>query len=356
MFDDMQPYIFRTADGGKSWKKITAGLPPYAFVWVVREDLKNPDLLYAGTETGLFASFDAGARWVPFGLKNLPDVAVRDIFLQPRDNDILLATHGRGLYILDDATPVQKFTSIASHAALLLPIRPALRYATRATRSGGGDTEFAAPNPPYGAILDYYLREPVKEVRIEVLDSAGKAIRTIAGPQAPGGAGLHRVAWDLHTSAVGGDGEGGGRRGRGGRGAQVLPGVYTVRLTAGSAVEEQKVEVNLDPDLKVSMDDLQKQWDALQNLSTMIREVGDLLRQTDRQSDSPEWQNFRARLARPRGLSGSETGPRLSEQLQSLFNLIDGPNDAPTPAMMKLLAELEDEYRQVAADFQRMKQ
>ncbi len=113
MFDDMRPYIFKTADGGKTWTRITSGLPPYAFVWVVREDLKNPSLLYAGTETGLFASFDAGEHWLPFGLKNLPDVAVRDIFLQARENDIVLATHGRGLWILDDATPVQQMTSAA---------------------------------------------------------------------------------------------------------------------------------------------------------------------------------------------------------------------------------------------------
>ncbi|HEY3835985.1 MAG TPA: hypothetical protein VGL72_05420, partial [Bryobacteraceae bacterium] len=93
MFDDMQPYLYKTVDGGKSWKKITTGLPSNAFVWVIREDLKNPNVLYLGTEVGLFASFDAGDRWIPFGLKNLPDVAVRDIFLQPTQNDILLATH-----------------------------------------------------------------------------------------------------------------------------------------------------------------------------------------------------------------------------------------------------------------------
>ncbi len=354
MFDDMQPYIFKTGDGGKTWKKIVSGLPPYAFVWVVREDLKNPSVLYAGTETGVFASFDAGEHWVPFGLKNLPDVAVRDIFLQPEENDILLATHGRGLFILDDATPVQQIST--ARAATLFPIRPALRYSVRATRSGGGETEFTAPNPPYGAILNYYLREQAEEPRIEVLDSAGKVIRTLGGPQAPGNAGLHRIAWDLRASGTGGGGGGGrGRGGQGERGPQVLPGTYTVRLTAAGAVEQQTVEVRLDPELKVTAADLQKQWDALAKLSAMIREVGEMIRDADRHEDSADWQKFRATLARPRNLTASETGPRLSEQLQSLSNLIDGPNDAPTPAMMQLLAELEDEARKASADFRRMK-
>jgi hypothetical protein len=105
----------------------------------------------------------------------------------------------------------------------------------------------------------------------------------------------------------------------------------------------------------VSVADLQKQWDALGKLSAMIREVGEMEREADRHEDSADWQKFRATLARPRNLSASETGPRLSEQLQALFNLIDGPNDAPTPAMMQLLGELEDESHQASAEFRRLK-
>ena len=136
MLDDMHPYLFKTADGGNTWKKITDGLPDSAFLWVVREDPKNPGVLYAGTELGLFASFDAGAHWVRFGLKNLPNVAVRDIFVQAAQNDLLIATHGRGLWILDDATPVQDLAAASGSAAYLFPIRPALRYTVRATRVG----------------------------------------------------------------------------------------------------------------------------------------------------------------------------------------------------------------------------
>ena len=166
MFDDMQPYLFKTTDGGKTWRKITNGLPDYGFIWVVREDPRNARLLYAGTEVGIFISFDAGEHWASFGLKNLPNVAVRDVVVQPEKNDILIATHGRGLYILDDAIAVQEYATAVNRAAYLFPIRPALRYSVRATRAGGGDTEFAAPNPSYGATLTYFLREPQNDVQV----------------------------------------------------------------------------------------------------------------------------------------------------------------------------------------------
>jgi photosystem II stability/assembly factor-like uncharacterized protein len=345
MLDDMRPYLFKTSDAGKSWKRITDGLPDDAFLWVVREDPKNPELLYAGTEVGLFASFDGGAHWLRFGLKNLPNVAVRDVFLQPQANDILLATHGRGLWVLDDATPVQQLGAAAGREAWLFPIRPALRYTVRATRSGGGDTEFAAANAPYGAILDYYLKAPAAEVHFEVLDAAGKTIRRIGGPRIARTAGVHRIAWDLRAETP--EGMSGGRGGA--HGPQVLPGTYTVKMIAGVSAAEQKVDVRLDPELKVASDDLKSQWDALARLCTMITGTAGMLHEAERHADSPEWREFRDTLARPRGLSTSETGPRLSEQLQSLYNLIDGPNDAPTEAMMNLLGELEAEYGKAGA-------
>ena len=357
MFDDMHPYLFKTADGGKTWKRIIDGLPADAFVWVVREDPRNADILYLGTEVGLFASFDAGAHWGRFDLKNLPHVAVRDIFVQAEQNDILLATHGRGLWILDDATPVQQMASAAARPAFLFPIRPALRYTVRATRSGGGDTEFAAPNPPYGALLNYYLRQPVDEVRVTVLDAAGKTVRSLSGGRVPHDAGLHRIAWDLRASPPAGMPEGGGRGGRGGaaRGPQVLPGVYTVRLTAGTTESEQKVNVELDPELTATADELKQQWDTLAGISKLMSGVGDMLREADRHSDSADWRKLRAQLARPRGASASEAEPRLSEQLQSLYNLVDGPNDAPTHAMTKLLAELEADYQKAETAFKALR-
>jgi photosystem II stability/assembly factor-like uncharacterized protein len=106
-FDDYKPYIFKTTDGGKSFSNISGNLPANAYVWVVREDPKNPNLLYAGTEIGLYASWDNGKNWSELNMKNFPRVAVHDIVIHPRDNDIILATHGRSFWVFDDATAIQ---------------------------------------------------------------------------------------------------------------------------------------------------------------------------------------------------------------------------------------------------------
>lgn len=358
MLDDMRPHLFKTGDGGKTWNRITDGLPANGFIWVLREDLKNPAVLYLGTEVGAFVSFDAGSHWVRFNLKNLPNVAVRDIFLQPDRNDILLATHGRGLYILDDATPIQQLAGV--QGATLFPVREALRYSVRATRAGGGDSEFTAANPPYGAMLNYYLPAKSDDLRLEVHDAAGKTIRAIAVPANDRETGLHRIAWDLRANPPAGNdagraggrrgggeggGEGGGGRGGAPRGAHVLPGVYAVKMTTGSTSTEQKVTVALDPELKVSAADLEAQWRTLDKISSMIRSVGDMLRESDRHSDSAPWTKFRASL----------TGSGMAQQLQSLFTLVDGPNDAPTSAMTKLLDEIETGYDRSVAEFQTLK-
>jgi len=353
MLDDMRPHLFRTSDSGKTWSEITNGLPANAFIWVLREDLRNSSVLYLGTEVGAFISFDTGAHWSRFNLRNLPNVAVRDIFLQPDRNDILLATHGRGLYILDDATPVQQLAG--ANAATLFPIRPALRYAMRATRAGGGDTEFTAANPPYGALLSYYLPARADDVRFEVQDAAGKVIRTIRVPGNGRDPGVHRISWDLRADPPvgndaprgggrGGEGEGGGRGGAP-RGPQVLPGTYTVMMFSGSNPVSQKATVKLDPELKVSAADLQSQWQTLERISAMIRNTADMLRESDRHADSAGWTRFRGSLA----------ASRLSEQLQTLFTLIDGPNDAPTQAMTKYMGELESDYNRSLAEFQTLK-
>jgi photosystem II stability/assembly factor-like uncharacterized protein len=359
MLDDMRPHLFKTSDAGKTWTSITQGLPANGFIWVVREDLKNADVLYLGTEVGPFISLDAGAHWSRFNLNNLPNVAVRDIFLQSGRNDILLATHGRGLFILDDATPVQQLAGAKD--ATLFPIRSALRYSLRATRAGGGDSEFTAANPPYGAIFNYYVPARTDELRFEVRDAAGKVIRTLPAPASGRDRGIHRIAWDLRANppagtdggrgggrrggGEGGGGEGGGGRGGAPRGPQALPGIYTVKMSAGSVAAEQKVTVDIDPELKASGADLQSQWNTLQKISSMIGAASAMLRESEGHADSPGWASFRTAL----------TDSRLAAQLQALFTLVDASNDPPTHAMTKLLDELESDYDRSVEDFRKLK-
>jgi photosystem II stability/assembly factor-like uncharacterized protein len=274
MFDDFHPYIYKTTDSGKSWTNIAGNLPAKAYVQVVREDPKNRNLLYAGTELGLFASYSGGKEWIPLNLKNLPNVAVHDILVHPRENDLILATHGRSIWIFDDATAIQQMTpQILSSNAYLFPVRPALRYASRFTRYGIGDKQFAGPNPPTGALITYYLKDKLDEkatFKLQVFDSGGKLVQDIERPSREKG--LNRVAWNLRL---------GGAEVRrppteeqlaffgGSRGPQVLPGTYTVKLTVNDKVLEERVEVKLDPTINVPVAALQEVLDMQVKLRDM---------------------------------------------------------------------------------------
>ena len=257
MLDDFRPYIFKTSDAGKTWQNISGNLPAKAYVQVVREDPTNASLLYAGTELGLFVSYTGGREWIALNLKNLPNVSVHDILVHPRDNDLILATHGRSIWILDDATPLQQMSpAILNGEGHLFPVRPALRFTTRFTRYGIGDKVFAGPNPPYGALISYYLKDKPDDktaFKVQILDRSGKLVQEIERPAKEKG--LNRVTWNLRfggaevrrapsdeeTSFTGPP-----------RGPQVLPGTYTVKLTVGARTFEERVEVRLDPTITCS--------------------------------------------------------------------------------------------------------
>ena len=199
MFDDFRPYIFKTGDGGKSWHNVAGNLPPKAYVQVVREDPRNTNLLYAGTELGLFASYNGGKEWIALNLKNLPNVSVHDILIHPRENDLIVATHGRSIWILDDASPIQQMTSaILNSYSHLFSVRPGLRFATRFTRYGIGEKAFTGPNPPYGALITYYLKTKPDDkttFKIQILDESGKLVQELDKPTKEKG--LNRVTWNL---------------------------------------------------------------------------------------------------------------------------------------------------------------
>jgi photosystem II stability/assembly factor-like uncharacterized protein len=210
--DDRAPYLFKTEDYGAAWKPITGNLPPEGHVHVLRCDPVNRDLLYAGTEFGLFLSLDGGASWHPFR-HGLPTAAVHDLAVHPRDRELVVATHGRGLYVVD-AAPLQQLTAKALAApAYLFDVKPALRYEPRDYHGLGTGKQFLAPNPPVGAVFFYHLKsKSSEEVRLVVTDARGQAVATLTGDGSPG---LHRVLWNL--------------RGTG----PVPPGEYAVRLRAG---------------------------------------------------------------------------------------------------------------------------
>ncbi len=377
MLDDYHPYIYRTTDFGLTWIDLTGNLPDNAHVWVVREDPKNPRILYAGTELGLFVTFNRGEEWIKLHMQNLPVVAVHDILVHPRDNDLILGTHGRSLWILDGISFLQEIApEQLVQEAYIFTMEPALRFGTKFTRYGVGDRVFRGPNPPYGAQITYYLKEKPAEdfpVALEIMSDVRKVIRRLT--DIPRNAGLNRTSWDLRL-----DGPRPRRKDepdrispfRGPTGPQVLPGDYTVRLIVGEQSFEKPLRVRIDPTLRSDPGDLQTAQayslelrDMQSTLNDGLRALDALLAQLDerrrtlqnRMSETPEEvaaaitehisliKNIQGTLIKPEGRPFWSEGPRLIGRLSRLFNDVDSANAGPTATQSAYLEELRVEFR-----------
>jgi photosystem II stability/assembly factor-like uncharacterized protein len=277
--DDLHPYIFKTNDFGKTWSKITGGLPDNSYVHAVREDPARKGLLYAGTETGVWVSFNDGANWQPLQL-NLPTTPIHDLIIH--NDDLVVATHGRSFWALDDIGPLRQLTpGISNEPAHLFAPSTAVR-----TRLGHREKRrFAiAENPPQGAMLYYWVKEKPKEsIKLEVIDGQGKTLRTVSSAvkkeaeeptefdeepdvtQMPAEAGLNLFVWDLRgqmpmkiPKAIYDNGKPAG--------PLLLPGTYQVRLTVAGKSYTAPIEIKMDPRVKISPEDLRKQYDLLTKL------------------------------------------------------------------------------------------
>jgi hypothetical protein len=284
--DDLKPYIFKTTDFGKTWSKITNGIPDGAYTHAVREDPVRKNLLYAGTETGVYVSFDGGANWQSLQL-NLPNSPIHDLIV--KNDDLVVATHGRSFWILDDLTPLRSATTQAASQPVLY--KPRVTYRLRwplffERRQPVGE------NPPNGAIIYYYFpAAPKGTVSLEVLDGQGKVVRRYSNEEKkeaetppewpdqtppvekiPAEAGLNRFAWDLRRQgATPLPGEPGAEFRN--LGPFTPPGAYTVRLTAEGKSYTQPLELKVDPRVKVSSEDLQKQAQLEQNIIGQVSEI-----------------------------------------------------------------------------------
>lgn len=382
MLDDFGPYVFKTTDFGRTWKNITGDLPENAYVWVLREDPKNPKVIYAGTELGLYVSFNRGNEWMKLHMKNLPTVAVHDILIHSKENDLILGTHGRSIWIFDDVSFLQEISSnVLKKLAYLFAVRPAMRHTSKPTRYGIGDKVFRGLNPSYGALITYYLKEKLDkkaEIKIEILDKSGKLIRELKN--FPREAGLNRIAWDLRFEAARPRREHKAEEdffGRGPRGPQVLPDIYSVRLTLENQVYEKPVKVQLDPTVNVSSDDLALQLEYTRRIRDMQSFVNDGLSALDMLKEQlearkktikkqeerfpkevieavdnhlKEIKSIQNMLARPEGSSRLNAEARLGERLRSLFGSIDRANASPTKAQVQYFDELEKEYKSDMAE------
>jgi len=268
---DFAPYLVRTTDFGKTWTAVTAGLPgDDASIRALAEYPGKPNVLFAGTERALFVTHDSGAHWVKLDA-NLPTTRYDDIVIHPRTHDLVLGTHGRSIWVLDDASPIAEWTpAIAARRAHLFAVPRATLMLYWEDISNMAHYFYAAENPAEGAAFTYHLASPAQRVRLLVTNAAGKTVREITGPATPGL--LHRVQWDLRFPLPAGaarlGGGGGGEEGGGGPGAQragvvqlpvpahdiaprgplVAPGTFKVTLEVdGAAVESRPFEVRADP-------------------------------------------------------------------------------------------------------------
>lgn len=246
--NDFGSHLLVTNDFGRSFRVISGGLPKEHPVKVVREDLKNPKLIFAGTEFGIHMSLDGGQTWLK--MEGLPTVAVDDILIHPRERDLIIGTHGRSIYVMDDITGLEGVTAeVLADTASFFPPRPATAFLIQGIGGIWGQSIFAAKNPPMGAYLNYFLpREIEGGVTLTVDNGAGKTVRKLEGT---GKAGLHRVVWDLQPDPEG--------RLRSetypGQPEFVPAGTYTVTLTAGDAAPiKQKLDVRLAPGVDVGRD------------------------------------------------------------------------------------------------------
>lgn len=235
--DDLEPYVFATEDFGASWRRIAGGLPDHS-INVVRESPRAENLLFVGNEVGVFASVDRGARWFRMtGDGDFPTVPVDDLVIHPRDNDLVVGTHGRSIWIVEDIDPLERLSAATvAEGATLFPVGRATFW----SRTGGwpfwGETWFAE-NPPIGARIRVHLASEADSGSVQLLiaNAAGDTVRHLDGPTA---AGLHEVIWDLTADPMGEEAS---------EGAPVLPGPYTVTLVADGTRATEGFEVRLDP-------------------------------------------------------------------------------------------------------------
>ena len=389
--DDFRPYLYKTNDYGKTWKKIDAGIPDGAFTRVVRCDPARRGLLYAGTELGMYISFDDGEHWQPFQL-NLPYTPITDLAVHRREKDLVVATQGRSFWVLDDLSVLQQLTdAMRAGGGETTLLKPEDTY--RMAGGGGGPlpaTATVGTNPPSGVVVYYYLKsKPATDVTIEFIDPSGKSVRKFtaraprpaptggtAGQQgtstAPGSAqvqqppeqpaapsgeeasefagrgggaprvtteqGLNRFVWDMrHVDAArfpgmilwAGDV----------RGPRAVPGTYQVKLTADGATHTQTFEIKKDPRLQTSPEDFQKQLallvkirDKLTETHNAVAQIRDVKRQLDdllkRAADAPN--------ARPVLDAGRELNAKLSAIEEEIYQTKNQSSQDPLNFPIKL--------------------
>jgi len=296
--NNRDPWIYKTNDFGKTWKLIVNGIPKsmLSYAHCVREDPTRQGLLYAGTENGIYVSYDDGENWQPLQF-NLPHAPVYWITVQEHFNDLVISTYGRGFWILDDLTPIQQLNDqVKNSNAFLFPVHQTYRFRGMTVPYASSDDPVAGQNPPYGADINYYLKTaPAREAQIKILDASGNTVQTIRGTR---NVGLNRVWWNLrnenskeirlrtqpmYASDIKLNNDGWRPLPEGGRLTMLMPpGTYTAKLIVdGQEVGSQSLKVLKDPNDGASEADIQKQTAMLVDLRKDLESAADIVNQIE---------------------------------------------------------------------------
>jgi photosystem II stability/assembly factor-like uncharacterized protein len=367
-FGDMATYVYKTTDFGKTWTRLES--PEFrGYAHVVREDVVNKNLLFVGTEMGLFLSLDGGAQWVQF-TGNLPNVAIRDIALQARENDVVLATHGRGVVVIDDITPLRAITPDVLGAELaILPSRPARHNWSNSFQSFDGDDEFVGDNPSQQATITYYMKDRMMmgDLKVEVLNDKGEVISSIPGTKRKG---INRVNFAMRMKAP-----------RVAASENLAPralfgpllpeGKYTVRITKGEKQFTSTLVLEGDPRSPYSAADRAAQQKTVMSLyniqarlayiSAAMTELRDTLKSRVEKLDSTNKMRVAVMktsnrldslfktVAKERGFYVAEKEDKLREHVSNLYGAINSYGGAPSKMQLERLATLEKEIGRVNA-------
>ncbi len=389
--NNRDPFVYKTTDYGKSWRAISNGIPKsmLSYAHCIREDPVRRGLLYLGTENAIYVSFDDGGNWQPLQT-NMPHAPVYWITVQEHFNDLVVATYGRGFWILDDLTPLQQLTpDVAASDAHLFPPRPAYRFREITQQASSSNDPATGDNPPYGASINYFLKSaPAGDVAISLVGPQGQVVRRLRGTK---NTGINRVSWDLlyeptaevrlRTSplyspeiTVGPDGT---RSGGGGQLALLAPpGSYTVQLSVGGKQLSQNLELRKDPNSGGTDADIQKQMTVLTELAreinraagminqmelvrSQIQNLGRIVADRDVMQEAAAVERKLADLemtlidlrATGRGQDGVRWGAKLYGKFLYLANGLMSGDFAPTNQQLEVQKELEGRLRSLAGQF-----
>jgi photosystem II stability/assembly factor-like uncharacterized protein len=410
--DDLRAHIYRTRDFGKTWTEITKGIPDGGASNVVREDPVRKGLLYAGTEGSVYVSFNDGDDWQPLQL-NLPHTSMRDLAIH--GDDLIVATHGRSFWILDDVTPLRQMNAdIAKENVHLFAPQEAIRFRWNRNPDTPLPPEFpAGKNPPDGAIIDFYLAGAAKEpVKLEIVDEQNHLVRRYSGSDKPepmekiagehpipmywvrpaqvlsGAAGMHRFVWDLHyappdslghefpISAILHDTP------KYPLGAWALPGNFTVRLTVDGNASAQPLVVKLDPRIKTPLADLRKQFEmqsgsadgmnksfeALSQVRTVRAQLkeraakagkgalAEAIAALDKQAAELEGATQSSFFGLPPGAKAPENFSSLNQHFGGILSVADSADAAPTTQATAVYKELRDALEKLSARWNKIRQ